>query len=102
MKTILLALMFALALPVTTFADVDCSDVKSKNRDECVRAKNNDNGNNRGGNINCNEVKNKNRDDCIRAKRDNDNNDFDFDKDDVNCRNADDPEVRRACLRRKY
>jgi hypothetical protein len=31
MKTLLIALALALTLPTSTFADVDCSDVKSKN-----------------------------------------------------------------------
>ena len=70
MRSLLIALALILTLPPTTFADVDCSDVKSKNRDECVEAKRNRNNN-------------------------------DFDKDDVDCSNADDPQVRRQCRQRK-
>ena len=101
MKTLLLALALTLTLPATSFADVDCSDVRSQNRDECVQAKRRNNDNiDRDININCSDVKNKNRDECIEAKADNRRDNFD--KDDVECRNADDPDVRRECLKRKY
>jgi len=101
MRYLLLALALIFTLPATTFADVDCGDVKSKNRDECVRGKRNNNGNNndRGNNINCSDVKNKNRDECAEAKFNRNNNDFD--KDDIDCSNADDPQVRRQCRQRK-
>ena len=99
MKSILIVLALILTLPATTFADVDCSDVKSKNRDECVRGKRNNNNNDRGNNVNCSDVKNKNRDECAEAKFNRNNNDFD--KDDVECHNADDADVRRECRKRK-
>jgi hypothetical protein len=98
MKTLLIVLALMLTMPTTTFADVDCSDVKSKNRDECVQAKRNNN--NRNINVNCSDVKNKNRDECVEAKSNNRRDNID--KDDVECRNADDPDVRRECLKRKY
>ncbi len=102
MKTLLLALALSLTLPIAAFADVDCSDVKSSNRDECIRAKRGNNNSNidRDININCSDVKNKNRDECVEAKADNRRDNID--KDDVECRNADDPDVRRECLKRKY
>ena len=101
MKTLLLALALTLTLPTTTLADVDCSDVRSQNRDdECIQAKRRNNNNNRDININCSDVRNQNRDECIEAKADNRRDNFD--KDDVECRNADDPDVRRECLKRKY
>lgn len=100
MKTLLIALALTLTLPTTSFADVDCSDVKSKNQDECIQAKRRNNNNNRDININCSDVRNQNRDECIEAKADNRRDNFD--KDDVECRNADDPDVRRECLKRKY
>jgi len=97
MKALLIALALTLTLPATSFADVDCSDVRSENRDECIRAKR---GGDRDIDINCSDVKNKNRDECLEARH-GDRKD-DFDKDDVECRNADDPDVRRECLKRKY
>ena len=100
MKNLLIALALIFTLPATTFADVDCSDVKSKNQDECVQAKRNNNNNNRNNNINCSNVKNKNRDECVEAKYNNKKGTFD--KDDVECRNAEDADVRRECLKRKY
>jgi hypothetical protein len=101
MKTFLLALALALFLPATTFADVDCSDVRNKNQDECVQAKRrNNNSNDRDININCSDVRNQNRDECVRAKSDNRRDNIN--KDDVECRNADDSDVRRECLKRKY
>ena len=100
MRPVLLALAMILTFPATTFADVDCGDVKSKNQDECVRAKRNNNNNiNRGNNINCSDVKNKNRDECAEAKLNRNNRDFD--KDDVECHKADDADVRRKCRQRK-
>jgi len=101
MKALLISLVLVLALPATTLADVDCSDVRSKNRDECLQAKRRGNDiENRDININCNDVQNKNRDECVEAKVDNRRDNID--KDDVECRNADDPDVRRECLKRKY
>ncbi len=99
MKAQLIALALTLTLPAIVFANVDCSDVKSKNRDECIQAeRGNNNNNNR--NIKCSDVKNKNRDESVEAKADNRRDNID--KDDVECRNADDPDVRRECLKRKY
>jgi hypothetical protein len=89
----LIALALALGLSATAFAKVDCSDVKNKNQDECVRAKINNNSNN----INCSDVKNKNRDECIRLKANTNNRDMD----DVNCSNAKDADVRQACRKAK-
>lgn len=101
MKSLLIALALTLTLPATAFADVDCSDVKSSNRDECIQAKRrSNNGIDRDINVNCSDVKNKNRDECVEAKADNRRDNID--KDDVECRNADDGEVRRECLKRKY
>ena len=69
MKTLLIALALTLTLPATTFADVDCSDVRSKNRDECIQAKRrNNNNNDRDININCSDVRNQNRDECVRGQ----------------------------------
>lgn len=102
-KTLMIALVISLALPAVTYSDVNCSDVKSKNRDECVRAKRNNNdrdNNGRGSNIDCSNARDKNKDECARAKWDNRKDNID--KDDVECRNAKDPDVRRECLKRKY
>jgi hypothetical protein len=92
-RPLLIALALALGLSATAFAKVDCSDVKNKNQDECVRAKINNNSNN----INCSDVKNKNRDECIRLKANTNNRDMD----DVNCSNAKDADVRQACRKAK-
>jgi hypothetical protein len=101
MKPLLIALALILTLPATTFADVDCSDVRSQNRDECAQAKRrNNNNNDRDININCSDVRNQNQDECVRAKSGNRRDNID--KDDVKCRNADDADVRRECLERKY
>ena len=101
MKALLIVLALTLTLPATTLADVDCSDVKSSNRDECIQAKRrNNNNNDRDMNINCSDVKNKNRDECVETKSNNRRDNID--KDDVECRNADDADVRRECLKRKY
>ncbi len=101
MKALLITLVLTLTLPATAFADVDCSDVKSSNRDECIQAKRRNNNNiDRGINVNCSDVKNKNRDECVEAKVNNRGDNID--KDDVECRNADDADVRRECLKRKY
>jgi hypothetical protein len=94
LKPLLVTLTLALGLSGPAFGKVNCSDVKNKNQDECVRAKANKNSNN----INCSDVKNKNRDECARAKANKNQGDWD----DVNCRNANDPDVRRACRERKY
>jgi hypothetical protein len=94
LKPLLVTLALALGLSGPAFAKVNCSDVKNKNQDECVRAK----ANNNSSNINCSDVKNKNRDECVRAKANKNQGDWD----DVNCRNAKDADVRRACRERKY
>jgi hypothetical protein len=99
MKALLITLALILTLPATTLADVDCSDVRFKNQDECIQAKRRNN-NDRDINIDCSDVRNQNRDDCVEAKVDNRRDNID--KDDVECRNADDPDVRRECLKRKY
>lgn len=101
MKTLLITLALILTLPATTIADVDCSDVRSKNQAECIQAKRrNDNNNDRNINIDCSDVRNQNRGECVEAKANNRRDNID--KDDVECRNADDPDVRRECLKRKY
>lgn len=64
LRPLLTAIALSLGLTATAFAKVNCSDVKYKNQDECVRAKVNNNSNN----INCSDVKYKNRDECVRAK----------------------------------
>jgi hypothetical protein len=92
-RSLLIAVAMSLGLSATAFAKVDCSDVKNKNQDECVRAK----ANNRSNDINCSDVKNKNRDECIRAKSNRDGDNLD----DVNCRNAKDADVRQACRKAK-
>ncbi len=94
LRSLLITLVLALGLSGTALAKINCSDVKNKNQDECVRAKANNNANN----LNCSDVKNKNRDECARAKANNNQRDMD----DVNCSNAKDPDVRRACRQRKY
>ena len=65
LRPLLIALALTLGLSATAFAKINCSDVKSKNQDECIRAKANNNNSN---NINCSDVKNKNRDECLRVK----------------------------------
>ena len=62
LRPLLIAFALTLGVSATAFAKVNCSDVKNKNRDECVRAK----ANNSSSNINCSDVKNKNRDECLR------------------------------------
>ena len=64
LRPLLTAIALSLTLCAAAIAKVNCSDVKNKNQDECVRAKVNNNANN----INCSDVKNKNRDECVRAK----------------------------------
>lgn len=93
-RPLLTALALTLGLATTAYGKVNCSDVKNKNQDECVRAK----ANNNAGNINCSDVKNKNRDECVRAKA----NANDRDLDDVNCSKANDADVRKACRKAKY
>ena len=92
-RPLLTAIVLALGLSATAFAKVNCSDVKNKNQDECVRAKVNHNSNN----INCSDVKNKNRDECLRVKA----NTNDRNMDDVNCSKANDADVRQACRKAK-
>jgi hypothetical protein len=82
-KNLLIALVLTLTLPALTYAKPNCSDVKSKNRDECVRAKHGDNDRDK------------------KVDRGGNNRKEDIDKDDVECRNAKDPDVRRRCARRK-
>jgi hypothetical protein len=94
LRPLLTAIALALGLTATAFAGVNCSDVKNKNQDECVRAKVNNNSSN----INCSDVKNKNRDECVRAKANTNNRDMD----DVNCSKANDSDVRQACRKAKY
>jgi len=91
LRPLLIAVAMSLGLSATAFAKVNCSDVKNKNQDECVRARANSN------DINCSDVKNKNRDECLRAKADRSNGNLD----DVNCRNAKDADVRQACRKAK-
>lgn len=93
LKPLLVTLALSLGLSGTAFANVNCSNAKNKNQDECVRAK----ANNNSSNINCSDVKNKNRDECVRAKSNNNQGNMD----DVNCSKATDPAVRRACRERK-
>ena len=94
LRPMLIAVAMSLGLSATAFAKVNCSDVKNKNQDECVRAKANKNNSN---DINCSDVKNKNRDECVRMKADtNDRN-----MDDVNCSKAQDADVRQACRKAK-
>jgi len=92
-RPLLIAIVLTLGLSSTAFAEVNCSDVKNKNRDECVRAKVNNNSNS----INCSDVKNKNRDECVRMK----SNSNDRNMDDVNCSKAQDADVRQACRKAK-
>ena len=95
LRPLLIAFALTLGLSATAFAAIDCSEVKNKNQDECVRAKaNNKNSNS----INCSDVKNKNRDECIRVKANKNNGNMD----DVNCSNAKDADVRQACRKAKY
>lgn len=68
LRPLLTAIALTLGLTATALAKVNCSDVKNKNQDECIRAKAN--------NVNCSEVKNKNRDECVRAKANNNSNNF--------------------------
>jgi hypothetical protein len=69
LRPLLTAIALTLGLSATAYAGINCSDVKNKNQDECVRAKVNNNSNG----INCSDVKNKNQDECIRAKANNNN-----------------------------
>jgi len=94
LRPLLTAIALAFGLCATAHAGVNCSDVKNKNQDECVRAKVNNNSSN----INCSDVKNKNRDECVRAKANTNNRDMD----DVNCSKANDGDVRKACRKAKY
>ncbi len=64
LRLLMISCSLVIGLSGTAFAKVNCSDVKDKNQDECVRAKVNNNTSN----INCSDVKNKNRDECVRAK----------------------------------
>ena len=93
LRPLLIAATLSLGLCATALANVNCSDVKNKNQDECVRAKVNNNSNN----INCSDVKNKNRDECVRMKA----NTNDRNIDDVNCSKANDADVRQACRKAK-
>lgn len=95
LRPLLITLALTLGLSGTAFAGINCSDVKNKNQDECVRAKAN---NNNSSNINCSDVKNKNRDECVRAK----GNKSQGNMDDVNCSKAKDADVRQGCRRAKY
>ena len=70
LRPLLTAMALTLGLCAPAFAKVNCSDVKNKNQDECVRAKVNNNPSN----INCSDVKNKNRDECLRVKANNNSN----------------------------
>ena len=70
LRPLLVGIALTLGLSATAFAKVNCSDVKNKNQDECVRAKVNNNASN----INCSDVKNKNRDECLRVKANNNSN----------------------------
>ncbi len=93
LRPLLTAIALTLGLSGAAFAKVNCSDVKNKNQDECIRAKVNNNSNN----INCSDVKNKNRDECLRVKA----NTNDRNRDDVDCSKAKDADVRQACRRAK-
>jgi len=93
LRPLLIAIVLTFGLSSTAFAEVNCSDVKNKNQDECVRAKVNNNSNS----INCSDVKNKNRDECVRMK----SNTNDRNMDDVNCSKAQDADVRQACRKAK-
>ncbi len=94
LRPLLAAIAMTIGFSATSYAKVNCSDVKNKNQDECVRAKVNNNANS----INCSDVKNKNRDECVRAKANTNNRDVD----DVNCSKANDADVRQACRKAKY
>jgi hypothetical protein len=89
LRPLLVAIALTLGLSAPAFAKVNCSDVKNKNQDECVRAKVNNNANN----INCSDVKNKNRDECVRAKVNNNSNN-------INCSDVKNKN-RDECLRLK-
>jgi hypothetical protein len=92
LRALLIAAALSLGLAATAVAKINCSDVKNKNQDECVRAKVNSSND-----INCSDVKNKNRDECIRVKANKSGGNLD----DVNCSNAKDADVRQACRRAK-
>ena len=93
LRPLLIAVAMSLGLSATAFAKVNCSDVKNKNQEECIRAK----ANNHSNDINCGDVKNKNRDECLRAKSKRNSGNLD----DVNCSNAKDADVRQACRKAK-
>lgn len=94
LRPLLIAAALSLGLSATALAKINCSDVKNKNQDECIRAKANNNSSN---DINCSDVKNKNRDECLRAKANKNGGNLD----DVNCSNAKDADVRQACRKAK-
>ena len=89
LRPLLTAIVLTLGLSATAYAGINCSDVKNKNQDECVRAKVNNNSSN----INCSDVKNKNRDECLRVKANNNSNN-------INCSDVKDKN-RDECVRAK-
>ena len=64
----LLTLSIVMSLSITTAAmardSINCSNARSQNREECVRAK----ANNQNSTVNCNNARSGNKDECARAK----------------------------------
>ena len=97
MSTIkLLTLSFVMTFGMTTAAmardSINCSNARSQNREECVRAK--VNVNNQNSTVNCSNAQNQYKDECVRAKANNQNNT-------VNCNNARSGN-KDECARAKY
>ena len=97
MSTIkLLTLSFVMSFGMTTAAmardSINCSNARSQNREECVRAKINVNTQN--STVNCSNAQNQYKDECVRAKANNQNNT-------VNCNNARSGN-KDECARAKY
>ena len=97
MSTIkLLTLSFVMSFGMTTAAmardSINCSNARSQNREECVRAKINVNTQN--STVNCSNAQNKYKDECVRAKANNQNST-------VNCNNARSGN-KDECARAKY
>ena len=92
----LLTLSFVMSFGMTTAAmardSINCSNARSQNREECVRAKINVNTQN--STVNCSNAQNKYKDECVRAKANNQNNT-------VNCNNARSGN-KDECARAKY
>ena len=64
----LLTLSFVMSFGMTTAAmardSINCSNAQNKYKDECVRAK----ANNQNSTVNCNNARSGNKDECARAK----------------------------------